>query len=761
MKKKILVLLFSGALFYTPSLTAQDKSISSAIPLKPESVFMKLEDRQLDKTYIDQNLQTLLGLSDKHRFTKLTETTDNLGFTHIGYQQSFRGIKVDNGMILVHFKNGIVNSISGRIAQIGVIDTVATIDMKSALAAAKSDLGIVREICRYPAELLIVNVGSSKTPEYKLTYKVRVDGKTAAGKVVMMNVFVDAQTGKVSKKVSLIATADVNATAQTLYSGTQTIVTDDSIPGRYRLKDNARKITTYDVTGSDLYEDSNGKKLFRDAKDITNNTATWAEKPALTTITLNTVGDENFVDLAPSLELYLAAVVVKDTGNSQADMQYKSWPAINRNVSSVSDLPASCKNLYVFPDGDTSYIGGLGHFNLIGAMMEGAFFPNIFSYFRISNIGVGLHSWGDGQGNSGTYEIEATRNPALDAHWGTERTYDFYMQVFNRNSYDDKGGEVSNYINGTFPTMFTQNNAESGPPPYPYIVYGIGDGEMADAVVALDVVGHEFTHKVTATNGHGGLDYGDESGALNESFSDIFGTCIEFFAKGNTANWLCGEDCALPAMGGYFRSMSNPKSAIQKPQPDTYEGQYWDLGDPHFSSSVQNKWFYLLTEGGTGTNDKGDHYHVYGIGINQAQQIAYRNLTQYLTPSATFMDAYNGSIQAAIDLYGSNSNAYHSVRNAWYAVGIGEADNALPDYKDVDGSHLKIYPNPATGTLTIASDIDRNIDAQIISLTGAAIMNIKVHKGNNIIDVNLLAKSLYFIRYDNGKRGYAQKFSVY
>ncbi len=151
-------------------------------------------------------------------------------------------------------------------------------------------------------------------------------------------------------------------------------------------------------------------------------------------------------------------------------------------------------------------------------------------------------------------------NPALDAHWGMEKTYDFYLSVFNRNSYDGNESTIKQYVNP--PTLQSQygndpNNSFALPSPYNFMQYGMGDGQFMNPVVALDIVGHEYTHMVVASNGNGGLTYQGESGALNESFADIFGTCIEF-NSGNDPNWLIGEDVMVSAPN--LRSMSNPNS---------------------------------------------------------------------------------------------------------------------------------------------------------------------------------------------------------
>src|SRR5207249_3541551 len=106
----------------------------------------------------------------------------------------------------------------------------------------------------------------------------------------------------------------------------------------------------------------------------------------------------------------------------------------------------------------------------------------------------------------------------------------------------------------------------------------------------VDIIGHEFTHAVTGATA--GLIYQGESGALNESFSDIFGEMIEFFVSGSN-DWLLGaQRCS-----GYIRNMKNPKDPIGQ-QPDTYHGTNWCYStscDPvHTNSGVQNYWFYLL-----------------------------------------------------------------------------------------------------------------------------------------------------------------------
>lgn len=249
---------------------------------------------------------------------------------------------------------------------------------------------------------------------------------------------------------------------------------------------------------------------------------------------------------------------------------------------------------------------------------------------------------------------------ASDAHWGLEMTYDYYYQKHNRNSIDGNGFKLKAYVH-------YDNNYANAYWNGQVMTFGDGNSSMGP-LVALDIVGHEITHGLTSNTAN--LDYQDESGAMNEGFSDVFGTSIEFFAKPNTANWLMGED-----IGTALRSMSNPKS---KGDPDTYLGQNYylgtaDNGGVHTNSGVLNYLYYLLAAGDNGTNDNGDTYSVNGLGVDTASNIAFRALTVYLVNTSQYADARFYFIKSAIDLYGPCSPQVESTTNAFYAVGIGNA----------------------------------------------------------------------------------------
>jgi Zn-dependent metalloprotease len=279
------------------------------------------------------------------------------------------------------------------------------------------------------------------------------------------------------------------------------------------------------------------------------------------------------------------------------------------------------------------------------------------------------------------------QKPGVDVHWGMALVYDYYLKVHKRKSFDGAGALIKNNVRfhmlDKAGVTHDPNAFFSDDPAWLGMYYDEGDNSRWADLVSLDIVGHELSHAVVSRSAK--LIYKGESGALNESFADIFGHNIELTGKG--ANWLMGEECFTPGTAGdNLRDMSDPNNSGDATGggkcPDTYDGTYWkdptditfDEGGVHFNSGLQNYWYYLLTEGGNGTNDapKSDQFKVTAIGQQSSEQIAYRNLTRYLGSSSDYKAARKGSLLAAQDLFGKNSNEYQQVCNAWFAVGVGE-----------------------------------------------------------------------------------------
>jgi bacillolysin len=258
---------------------------------------------------------------------------------------------------------------------------------------------------------------------------------------------------------------------------------------------------------------------------------------------------------------------------------------------------------------------------------------------------------------------------ATDAHWATEMTWDYFKNKHGRDSYDGAGSALINYVHLTDKDPVTKavipwfNANWNGQ----FMRYGDGPSKLP--LTCIDIGAHEMTHGVTGTSAK--LVYSAESGALNESFSDIFGTCVEWMAKPGKADWRMGSDI------GAIRDMQYPKAFSN---PDTYKGVNWasttdmssagDNGGVHTNSGVQNHWFFILTVGEQGINDNNVGYSVTGIGMAKAEKIAFRTLTNYLTSSSNYAAARVNSLKAAADLYTNCSPEYVAVAYAWDAVGV-------------------------------------------------------------------------------------------
>lgn len=276
-----------------------------------------------------------------------------------------------------------------------------------------------------------------------------------------------------------------------------------------------------------------------------------------------------------------------------------------------------------------------------------------------------------------------TDSAVVDAHVYQGWTYDYYFKRFGRRGLDDRDIRVAAIVHplaradaslydaetrGTF----INNAAYIGDGD---IFFGDGDGRTFDYLAgALDVVGHELSHGVTDYSSQ--LEYRDESGALNEAFSDIMGASIEFFYQpvGTgplKADWLIGEDVTR-AFPGYVRSLNNP-AAIG--DPDHYSlrqfiGTDIDNGGVHTNSTIATHAFYLAAAGGT---NRISGVRVTGVGFEnreRMEKIFYRGFVFYLGPNARFSDARAATLQAATDLYGATSNERAQVAEAWTAVGV-------------------------------------------------------------------------------------------
>ena len=250
-----------------------------------------------------------------------------------------------------------------------------------------------------------------------------------------------------------------------------------------------------------------------------------------------------------------------------------------------------------------------------------------------------------------------------EAYDGAGTTFDFYAQVFNRNSIDDRGMRLDSTVHYSVRFDNAMWNGRE-------MVYGDGDGRLFRRFTAsLDVIGHELTHGVTqyaATLGYSG-----QTGALNEHISDAFGSMVKQFKLGQSAresDWLIGAELFGPSVRGKaVRSLAAPGTAYddpvlgRDPQPAhmrDYVETDDDNGGVHINSGIPNHAFYLAA-----IALGGNSWEVLG-------RIWYVTLTERLTSDAEFDDFARATVDIAGELYGNGGRVQRIVADAWSSVGL-------------------------------------------------------------------------------------------
>ena len=250
-----------------------------------------------------------------------------------------------------------------------------------------------------------------------------------------------------------------------------------------------------------------------------------------------------------------------------------------------------------------------------------------------------------------------------EAYDGSGATYDFFFRVFGRSSIDGRGFRLDS-------TVHYGRNYDNAFWNGQQMVYGDGDGEVFRRFTAtLDVISHELVHGLTQYEAN--LDYRGQSGALNESFSDVFGSLVKQYKRKQTvgeADWLIGEGLFMPGIKARgIRSLKEPGTAYddpmlgKDPQPGhmrDYVRTIEDNGGVHINSGIPNRAFYQLA------------VRLRGFAWEKAGRIWYRALCEKLRANSTFADAMNLTVRAAGEIFGANSREQKTTREAWSEVGL-------------------------------------------------------------------------------------------
>ncbi|MDT8718892.1 M4 family metallopeptidase [Clostridium sp. 19966] len=290
----------------------------------------------------------------------------------------------------------------------------------------------------------------------------------------------------------------------------------------------------------------------------------------------------------------------------------------------------------------------------------------------------------------------------VSAHYNAGVVYDFYKNIFGRNSIDGNGMSILStaHYDSSYNNAYWDGTQ---------MVYGDGDGsEFTYLSGDLGVVGHELTHGVTQYTAD--LTYSNQSGALNESMSDVFGVLVKTYDKydvkdGGTwtfssSDWVIGEAVYTPSVSGdALRSLANPTLYDQPDNMSNYVSTSSDNGGVHTNSGITNKAAYLVAQ---------------AIGNTETAKIYYRALTTYLTASSDFVAARNALVNAATDLYGASSTEVSAINSAFTSVGVGGSTGSGDLYEPNDAT-AQAYA--ITSGTTYSSYIYTSSDVDYYKLT--------------------------------------------
>jgi Zn-dependent metalloprotease len=282
-------------------------------------------------------------------------------------------------------------------------------------------------------------------------------------------------------------------------------------------------------------------------------------------------------------------------------------------------------------------------------------------------------------------EGERARNDqaAQAAHDNAGIVYDYYFNNYQRNSIDGKGGTIVSTVHFGSSSEDAENAAWIGE--LQQMIYGDGGRIFRPLSLGLDVVAHELTHGIIDNSAQ--LIYEGQSGALNESYADVFGVLID------DNDWDLGEDVVKsppyptrvlrsvedPNLGNNY-DPNNPLASVGQPKhanefANLPVSRRYDNGGVHVNSGIPNHAAYLIAQ---------------QIGREKTGQIYYRTLTQYLTPSSDFYDAAELTLRAAQDLYGATEA--NAVRNAFIQIGIDPGGSEVLPEPEPDDNGLPNIP---------------------------------------------------------------------
>lgn len=696
--------------------------------------FKSFKDAEVTAPAAPEVFSQWFTLPEGTEWCKVGERTDELGMTRIEYRQYVSGVEVEHSQVLLHVRDGRVQTANGTV-----------MEQKRTPARVRHFGNTYRG--GTPTDLLgrkLLLIDTNGGYRYA-TVCISADGRD--------KVYHDVETGEELKRVPLMHSANAPEgtpaimTGKSIYSGDLTLDVTKGTDGMYYLYDQQRNIHTlvgaylpsfeylfktglafdyfprYDLTDEDI-QTTNAEKITEWYKQVYADFAANNLPGLEQYITDNTLYVPNQGDTWTAYHLKSLAL-----SDNTLELDEDSYLTIQLHYS-LGTLESTSNGILLSGGSDTpnTSIDFTEHDKIVIIPTEGAtliitLVKNIKdeetqtmmpSQQLVEMIPLTFSPDGtvfDAQGQHMKIHLEYEANastPLADIHWGMGRTVDFYKEKFNRDSYDDQHSPIYNLVymdnvqHGILRCDLDNASAYASCKPYP-MVYGMG-GSIMNPVAELTVMAHEFTHIITDQNAK--LEYKGESGALNESFSDIMGISVKKWDNPSYQPWYIGGD-GLAMEYSNLRDMKNPRMSMDgkvesRRCPGYYHGYNWfdtndtsrenDSGGVHRNSGVQNRWYFLLCEGESADNSEfvegGQPYSMTGIGMEKAQQIAYRTLMQYATSQAQYADIRLCHLQSAKDLYGDNSPEVEAVAKAWDIVGVTDGNATSIEMVNVEGGTL-------------------------------------------------------------------------
>ena len=598
--------------------------------------------------YLDE-LKSRMGIENPNEEFLITHNQSaDFGQRHIRMDQYYQGVQVYAGEVILHAKDGIINSFNGQYYATPDVDIMPSVEKFNAVDLAKADLknkvvfqdfpkGIAAQFApKHQSESQLVIYYKERDQDAHLAWQVTIHPNMTEEWLYM----VDAHNGEI-----------LNA----------------------------------HITSCKFASDEQIAKAIKNAKQPTS----LAENEKSMIDPLDGSLGASGQDLNNFLRNFNTYHVDASNTNFLIDVTRSMF---NAGASNMPDEPAGAIFTIDANNGSPQN-----------------------NNFQVGHLTSNNSNWSD--------------KKAVSAHYNAGLAYEYYKNTHNRNSINGSGGTIYSIINvGDENGQGMDNAFWNGQAMF----YGNGKAAFKPLAGALDVAGHEISHGVIQNTAN--LVYKDESGALNESFADIFGAMID------RDDWKMGEDVVFTSVfpSGALRDLSNPHNGGNALgdngfQPAHVSEQYTgsqDNGGVHINSGIPNKAYYLYAT---------------QIGKDKAEKVYYKALKDYLTKHSDFKDMRLAVLDAATDIYGAGSNEVNQVGPAFDAVGItgpnsgGGTSSPNEKYQDDleanPGQDYIVYIDGTNGDKLALADGEGNVTNGFESIMPAISQPSVTDNGGNFLYV--------------------------